>query len=113
MPEFIMIHNLINSETGRTFKEDNLLTLHKIPVGALVEIISSGDALADDGRTDVGVRLHVIKQGRDVDGTPLYWLGINGFSKVDESGLANRVFGGYSEESLSVVQLPTNDDADS
>lgn len=102
MVEFIKIHEMVNSKTGRTFKEDNLALKHNIPVGELVEIVPTGDPLEDDGSEYIGVRLHVIYHGRDCDGTPLYWLGIKGFSYTSD-GRGYNVFGGFSEEGLRLV----------
>lgn len=47
---------------GKTWRENNLAKEHKIGIGRLVEVISSG------------LRLYVFGHGRDCDGTPLYHL---------------------------------------
>lgn len=100
-PTLINVADLVNPETGNTYRQDNLALSHTIPVGALVEL-------------ENGVRLHVLQQTRDCDGTPLYSLGIleeEGdlamISPEWEDGVFRikllHCFNGYGEESLRRV----------
>jgi hypothetical protein len=72
------IHDLINPRTGLTYKEENEVKAHNIPIGALVE------------DTYTGVRLFVVFRNRDCDGTPLYCLCHDKEdTKVEREGFAN------------------------
>jgi hypothetical protein len=81
-----------NDDQGRSYREVNNSKSHIIPVGSLVEI-------------DDGVRLFVVHNGRDCDGTPLYWLSIDKNDTVKlRDGFINPGWdGGYIGESLTVV----------
>lgn len=80
---------------GRSYREVNADRIHGIPVGALVEIESSG------------VRLFVVYRGRDCDQTPLYWLSPDKNDTVKErESFANHGWhGGYAEYSLTIVTI--------
>lgn len=109
MVEFINVADLINPDTGNTYRHDNLAKAHAIPLGTLVEICWEGEP-------DNGIRLHVVAHKRDCDGTPLYSLGL--WAPEDgQTGTAALVyddswypptpfamFGGYGEENLKVVE---------
>jgi hypothetical protein len=89
---------------GRSYREINNARAHAIPVGALVEISHDPEyPSAMDG-----VRLFVVMQTRDCDGTPLYEL----CADPEDTEQANPRFrnakwhGGYSEESLTVIRIP-------
>jgi len=92
---FIHIADLVNHQTGKTFREENAEKKHAIPIGALVEVVG----------TDA--RLFVVHHGRDCDMTPLYELCAD---KDDieqrEPGFRNRGWvGGYSEDSLAIIHV--------
>ena len=73
MVELIVIHDLVNPETGKTYREENLELKHNVPVGALVE--AQWDSWFGDGACwKVHARLWVVGHNRDCDGTPLYSL---------------------------------------
>lgn len=106
MSGFFVLHDCVDSSDpqGRTIKEVNLTKVHSIPMGSLVE------CLADPrypSHTD-GVRLFVALQGRDCDGTPLYWLSPYSDDLVQEDArFANHKWiGGFPEDSLEVIRLP-------
>jgi hypothetical protein len=88
---------------------------HNIPVGALVEVKESEDSLREDTvMSNAGVRLFVLRHNRDCDGTPLYALGLaSDYYFWKERGLDEnwcpRMYGGYPEESLTVIRLPQDD----
>ena len=65
---FTNIADLVNPETGNTYRQDNSARSHKIPLGSLVEIVSASN------ECDIGLRLFVVDYGRDCDQTPLYTL---------------------------------------
>ncbi len=67
---------------GRTYREVNNATKHKLPLGSLVELYT-------------GARLLVTRRTRDCDGTPLYSLG---------SRVGNTLCRGYSEGDLTLVE---------
>jgi len=81
-----------NDPKGRSYREVNNATKHNIPVGKLVEMES-------------GVRLFVVKHGRDCDGTPLYELCADRDDTTQErKGFRNsKWIGGYSEDGLKVI----------
>lgn len=90
---------------GRTYRQINALKQHQIPIGALVEIVSTDEEFPDDS---AGVRLFVVYHARDCDQTPLYSL----CHDLDNTELGrpdfyNRTWiNGYPEESLKVIRLP-------
>lgn len=79
---------------GRSYREVNNAKKHLFEVGQLVELRD-------------GVRLWVVMQGRDCDGTPLYWLCHNRDDTVQGDGIFANInwVGGYSEEGLTLVEL--------
>lgn len=87
-----------NDPQSRTYRQINAEKTHTIPVGALVEI------------RDTGVRLFVVKQGRDCDQTPLYWL----TPDPDDVHYPNEIpeyaprkwMGGYSEDDIVLIKAP-------
>lgn len=96
---FIHIADLVNKTTGKTYREENAEKVHSIALGSLVEIRDSEDD--EQG----GVRLFVVKLGRDCDETPLYWL--SPYTPAEERKfdyLTCHRIGGYGEESLIVIR---------
>ena len=86
---------------GRSYRRVNAEKTHGIVAGSLVEIES-------------GVRLFVVKLGRDCDQTPLYWLAPEMPAPTDEAEepayyrhLMSKMVGGYAEESLTVISPPS------
>jgi hypothetical protein len=123
------IADMVNPESGKTWREENAARPHKIPLGALVEVRRDPE---DGEQADSGLRLFVVEHSRDCDQTPLYLLS---FKTVDqyqkdveqeqdarfEANLSsdNRILyqaikwsnngattGGYGEEGLIVIRLP-------
>jgi hypothetical protein len=90
---FLHIADLVNPNSGKTYREENTEKEHIIPIGSLVELKS-------------GVRLFVVFHERDCDGTPLYCLAIDSTDTIQEhpSFLNRKWHGGYSEESLKVIK---------
>jgi hypothetical protein len=94
---------------------------HNIPLGALVEVVGLEP---EDGKSNElnGLRLLVVRHGRDCDGTPLYTLSFKPLSvfqyweqTIDMGGpltswnkacLSGMSDGGYAEDSLKVIRLP-------
>jgi hypothetical protein len=101
---FIHIADLVNKETGKTYREENAEKVHDIPIGALVEILPDeyGDIRND------GVRLFVVYHARDCDQTPLYCLSPHSDdTELEDTRFYNRGWvSGYSEDSLEVIRLP-------
>jgi len=80
---------------GRSYRQVNAERMHSIPIGALVEVASTGE------------RLYVSQHSRDCDQTPLYGLTMHGYlGETNELIRRARCFGGYGEESLTVIRLP-------
>ena len=80
---------------GRSYRQVNAAKTHAIPLGALVEVEDSGE------------RLYVVKQGRDCDQTPLYWLSMKDHTEpLNEFMHKGDWFGGYADESLTVIRQP-------
>ena len=119
----INVADIVNPESGKTYRQENAEKFHTIPLGALVEISC--------GQDDVdGLRLFVVKHGRDCDQTPLYYLShlvLEAYEKTErdvESAKANpdphypglipffngieveSRTGGYGESSLKIIRLP-------
>lgn len=113
---------------GKTVEVNNLSQKHEIPLYSLVEIRADDES---DKGDDVGLRLWVVNQGRDCDGTILYSLSFKKDayesmlknkalidagefeSKMDEAitrfhytSASAMITGGYSKESLKVISLP-------
>ena len=70
-PPFVFFHDLINPNTGNTYRADNLQIQHTIPIGTLVEAKWS-EWHGDGACEKIHARLWVVKHHRDCDGTPLY-----------------------------------------
>ena len=91
-----IVHDLVDPEDSqkRTYKEVNAEKTHKIPIGALVETYN-------------GLRAYVVKQGRDCDMTPLYWISLDKTSleEGDEYDILTKLKwdGGYSEANLTRI----------
>ena len=101
--EIKFIHDIVNKESGKTFKDENLEKGHKIPLSSLVEVVADPE---DESEYD-GIRLYVVGHIRDCDGTPLYALGLKGaplWDEVSSNFYHNRVFSGFSEESLKLIK---------
>jgi hypothetical protein len=69
-----MVSDIIESN-GKTIRENNLEREHQIPIGALVELDSASEF--SDTEFNRVVRGYVVAQGRDCDGTPLYYLSMD------------------------------------
>lgn len=83
-----------NDPQGRSYRQVNAEKTHGIPLGSLVELESRE-------------RLYVVVQGRDCDQTPLYWLSMkDNLEETNDLIRASKRFGGYSEDSLTVIRLP-------
>lgn len=68
----LVLSNMVESN-GKTVRENNTAIPHNIPVGTLVEV--HFDEWHGDGACEkTHARLWVIEQGRDCDGSPMYWL---------------------------------------
>lgn len=117
------VADLVNPNSGKTWRQENSEKVHNIPLGTLVEVKGTS---YDPGR----LRLFVVHHGRDCDQTPLYYLSFNTVEEYqrDRRSLEqaeastdpqDRMFipflkgieggqraGGYSEDSLIVIRLP-------
>lgn len=65
----INIADMIDPSNGKSYRENNLATMHDIEIGSLVEL---GDP--EYSNENDGIRLFVVSHSRDCDGTPLYDL---------------------------------------
>lgn len=94
-PYVINVADLVNSESGKTYREENSELQHNIPIGSLVEVAT-------------GERLTVVKHTRDCDQTPLYTLGLKDnfkdYENLEEYQQCSSLYHGYSEESLKVIR---------
>lgn len=104
---FIHIADLVNEQTGKTYREENAEKTHSYPVGSLVEIVSDYDDYPDD---EEGVRLFVVSHDRDCDMTPLYSLAVDvNDTTVERIGFRNRRWhSGYPEWGLKLIRPPAN-----
>ena len=93
-PCIIDVADLVNPESGKTYREENSELQHNIPIGSLVEVAT-------------GERLTVVKHTRDCDKTPLYTLGLKNhfkdYENLEEYQQWAPLYRGYSEESLKVI----------
>jgi hypothetical protein len=87
----IKIADIVDPDSGKTYRQINLEKGHSIPIGALVEL-------------DDGVRLFVVKHGRDCDGTPLYWLSWTVEPDHPDGNYMHK-YGGFLEDSLKIIKL--------
>jgi hypothetical protein len=71
-----MLFSDIVEDNGKTIKENNLEKQHDLALGTLVEVkYSDHQTGANQGACKkIHARLFVVKQGRDCDGSILYWL---------------------------------------
>lgn len=104
--KFINVADIKNSETGKTWREENREKKHTFKVGDLVEIIPWDEDCKYDG-----MRLYIIGCTRDCDETPLYVLGSKGMELYQKGfGLKEGAFynfgsySGFSEESLKLIK---------
>jgi len=110
----------IVEDNGKTIRENNMELQHTIPVGTLVEV--KYDTWFGDGACEKNhARLWVIIQGRDCDGTPIYWLSTHSYERISyeigatspedvaNASLQHKLLfnfkGGFCEEGLTVVDL--------
>lgn len=105
---FVHICDLVNQETGKTYREENAEKVHNIPIGSLVEIVPIESYSNDDQNDSAGVRLFVVYHARDCDMTPLYSLAIDPSDTDRESDrfYNYKWHNGYPEESLKIIRLP-------
>ena len=101
------IADLVNPQSGKTYRQENNEKTHNIPLGTLVEIDCDDSYLESPKK---GLRLFVVSHDRDCDGTPLYSLSFNKdwtpemFGKQYEVFAKGQIDSGYSEESLKVIK---------
>jgi len=107
-PTMVFISDIVE-DNGKTIFENNMELMHNIPIDSLVEV-KWDDWLGDGVCKKVHARLFVYKQGRDCDGTPLYWL--SEYNKegtdilIDHFGkFSVKLQGGFSEDSLTVIEI--------
>jgi hypothetical protein len=93
---YIHISDLVNQQTGKTFRQENLEKVHNIPLHSLVEL---------ENKT----RLYVIGHVRDCDGSPLYRLAVfldtPLYRENDTRFFHEKTFGSYSEEDLRLIDI--------
>lgn len=105
--KIINISDLVNPDTGKSYRQENNERIHNIPVGTLVEVDFDDECLESPKK---GLRLFVVGHDRDCDGTPLYSLSFNKDWKEEPSQHIPRIAfrmqidSGYSEECLKVIE---------
>jgi len=93
---------------GRSYRQINHAKPHNIPLGTLVEY----NCASGHGDMESGLRMFVVLQTRDCDGTPLYSLGPVPHEKQCHPHFGNdKWLNGYCEESLTPIRMagPTLD----
>ncbi len=104
--QVINVADLKNPETGKTYRGENNLTPHNIPLGTLVEVDFDDKYLESPKK---GLRLFVVAHDRDCDGTPLYSLSFDKnwnlymFGESFKQYAMCAIDSGYSEKCLKVV----------
>jgi len=103
MIQVVNVADLINPDTGKTWRQENAERQHNIPIGALVEL--KGDEYNNKRE---GVRLYVVSHDRDCDMTPLYSMSADRTDTVcHREGFANWSWvHGWPENALTVIRLP-------
>lgn len=107
---FIMnVADLVNPETGKTWREENMELAHKIPLWTLVEINNVNS-------NDHGARLWVVDHTRDCDGEPLYalackeagktWMAAKSRGSDMATIYSVAVNHGWGENSLKIIEYP-------
>lgn len=134
MNTLVNVADLINPETGKTYREENLEKQWAIPLGSVVKVLHySSESNTYEEHEDCLV-LYVVNRARDCDGTPLYWLSsqnhlehkrVRDFAESgqvtfpNESGYAFKAsfllpppLGGYTEQNLKFIREydPKKDD---
>ena len=71
--EINIVYNEVEAN-GKTRRENNLETQHKIPLLSLVEVLGENSPTDYKSNHHAGLRLWVVAHARDCDGTPLYTL---------------------------------------
>ena len=101
------VHQLINPKTGNKYKDDNLKTKHRIPLGRLVEV--KFETWHTGGACELTHgRFWVAKHSRDCDGTPLYDLSKRKIEEGLDFKTACRygyVYHGFIEKDLKLVKV--------
>lgn len=98
---FVLMGDIVEAN-GKTIRENNEVIGHNIPVGTLVEV-KYDDWYGDGACLKAHARLWVVKQGRDCDGTPLYWL--SRWKSPESAELFRDMVGGFSEKSLTIIEV--------
>jgi hypothetical protein len=83
MATFQLVYEMIDPETGETYKQGNLKQNHKIPLDSIVEVLPYDSEISRGDHA--GLRLYVVAHTRDCDGTPLYSLSFNKTAEVQEN----------------------------
>jgi hypothetical protein len=106
MAEFVMLADLKNPATGKTWREENNALTHKIPLDTLVEVKPEKYSKHN------GIRAYVASHDRDCDGTPLYSLTMekglrrDSYGKELERIMRLAFCSGMPEEGLIVLEEP-------
>jgi hypothetical protein len=98
---FVFLHDLIDPETGKSYKEENLEIKHQIPIGSLVEV--RWDEWFGGAGWKVHARLWVVSHDRDVDGTPLYSL--SRWKDISFAKEFHQIHSGFDEDQLKLIEL--------
>lgn len=99
---FVIVADIVNPESGKTYREENAEVKHAIPIGTLVEF-QIDEWFGDGACQKVHARMWVVEHSRDCDKTPLYVV-----SRWKDPAFAIQVkqyFCGLGEESLKVVDV--------
>ena len=101
--QFINIADVVNPDSGKTYREENMEKVHNIPCGVMVEVKMENPKHS-------GLRLWVVAQERDCDGTPLYALSFDKdwepemYGEQFKFSARFRIDGGYPEDCLTIIQ---------
>ncbi|MDD5149990.1 MAG: hypothetical protein PHC28_05840 [Flavobacterium sp.] len=108
----INVADIVNEETGLTFREENNNKKHNIPIGSLVEV-KYEEWYGDGACAIIHARLFVVDHDRDYDGTPLYTLAKSKtqqeYYKVEIEGYVPAYFpisnSGFPEYMLTIIEM--------
>ncbi len=125
MTKLVIVADLVNKDTGKTYRQENNEKTHNIPLGSVVKVLSYDSEKHSYYEHPQGKILNVVEHGRDCDGTPLYYLHFLTISEYERSNdvmrravvevdgmrvrgdiYRQRSYGGIPEESIKLIALP-------
>lgn len=114
----LVLHDMKNPATGKTFKQENSEKTHAIALDTIVKVMTYVSETHSYEERPYNLVLRVVRHGRDCDMTPLYYLShlktqeyLDSCKLLEDLGFKGdvfkpRLYGGLSEDCLKVMALP-------